>query len=203
MGVKMMKRLLGLLCLALCGVSAVAKTSFVVDKKETIFTVEKKYGFYESLYEPKIPFLNLEAHYRRKNFINPSPEYISFYTVNAMKEGNYDNWLEFWNEKSRLSISKKDEGKKGRKARVQSWESLLGKGKTISLVSQIQVGKAQYTYSLIVYEISGVGKPDTTSYIYLGFALNKNGAWRLSEEVKEHPVFVHYIAKNTGKYGNK
>ncbi len=180
---------------------AAENTFSVMREEEKTFTYETYYPFFEQRYSPRISFQLLDSKYNLAQYSNPYPEELATFVVAAMNREDYEQWLGFWSSRSQEEVVAQDTSPALIADRKLKWRNIFVPENEIFLSTLVNVGEAQYTYVMAIFEItkkdiSGVN----VANLYIPMMVGKDGKWYAAFELLKHPVFKRYIESDYVSY---
>ena len=149
------------------------------------FEVEFLINYSRREYRPAVAIPAVQ----RGNATYTTPEEAFISQMSAMRAGDYDWWLNGWNETSRKQIAQRDaEMKRGAAFWRQAWERNLT-GKQVNLVERLESG----IYVLLVYTITTPAKDNQVEFRSIFVTKNEGGRWVSTQELGSDFLFHHYL----------
>lgn len=178
----------------------IAENLTIHSENERIFEYQETYPFLEQRYTPSVTYDSLKEKYLNASRINPYPEELVVFILDAMERGDYQGWLRLLTSKYREVVSAEDVSDSLIRKRKGLWAELLSSENEIRLTTLVQVGRAQYTYVMAIVEVSNKKlRGEQVINLYFPMRDTNEGGWRFGMELMEHPVFNRYI-DNSGIY---
>jgi len=153
--------------------------------------VRNRYNYRERMYEPEVLVKSVDAPLESDGH----PETIAISHISAMKNLDYEWWLDTFDAESQEKITARDAAA-GRSIddRLAEWESGI-KDAGVTLVRWIETGQ----YVLVTYRLHPIGTgasegdaaPVENSEIPLALHLSEGG-WAVTLDLEEDPVFLFF-----------